>query len=388
MKRLKWINPRPTDVVILDSLGVPYLERAIPSGIRWCVVPLRDEIQLVLNPLFFVKWVYLTKKFNFNARKAYYFCLIDSYSPKVVLSYADTNNISGAYQRYRKSTLVISIQNALRRPRSFLALEEAPHYYALGKTACRAFSEYQISHKRCEIGGSLALGIFCAERAVTRTANHLVFVSSYRVAFDRSDPRAPTNRYTLAQAKAHKKLFKYSLRYAEESRTNLTVLAKGKVSRKGQHFREEKLYFERLANGKQYVLTSTKKDSVDAYHHALSAEFIVGLDSTLLYEAFSFGSKVLFGWGADQHLFESSKSLTVYLPQFVLLESDSYDEFSRKLNYLRALHDDDFRAMTDSSRSEYVATNKDDPAHEKISRKIKDHIGSVEYDEALIRKVS
>jgi surface carbohydrate biosynthesis protein len=381
MKRLKWINPRPTDVVILDSLGVPYLEKAIPPGIRWCVVPLRDEIQLVMSPLFFLRWIYFIMKLNFQARKAYYFALIDSYSPKVVLSYADNNNIAGAYQRYRNSTLVISIQNALRRPRSFLALEEAPHYYALGKTACRAFSDYRISHKRCEVGGSLALGIFCSERAVTRTANHLVFVSSYRVGFDRLDLETPTNRYTLAQVKAHKKIFEYSLRYAEESRANLTVLAKGKVSHKGQHFEEEKSYFECLANGKEYTFTSTIKDSVDAYHHALSAELIVGLDSTLLYEAFSVGSKVLFGWGADQYLFESAQSLTVYLPQFALLENDSYDEFVEKLNFLRALNDDDFRRMTDSSRSEYVETNQDDPVHEKISREIKDHIGLVEDDE-------
>ena len=156
---------------------------------------------------------------------------------------------------------------------------------------------------------------------------------------------------------------------------DLTVIAKGKVRYEGEHFAEEKAYFERLAGEKKFTLSSTVKDTFTSYHHALTAEFVIGLDSTLLYEAFSVGARVLFCWGADQYLLENSRSLTEHLPKPVLLEGSKYAEFFKKVNFARDLSDQAYKSMIARGQSEYVNSAQRYPVHEQLKREINAHLG-------------
>jgi surface carbohydrate biosynthesis protein len=204
-----------------------------------------------------------------------------------------------------------------------------------------------------------------------------VFVSSYRLAFDHINRDQAVNEYTSAQERAHSLAFKHALRYAEESNMDLTVIAKGKVRYDGEHFAEEKAYFERLAGENEFTLSSTVKDTFNSYHHALTAEFVIGLDSTLLYEAFSVGGKALFCWGADQYLLENAKSLTEHLPKPVLLESINYAEFFEKVNFARGLSDQAYKNMIAKGQSEYVNSAQRYPVHEQLKHEINAHLGQV-----------
>tara|TARA_Y100001960_G_C14736999_1_gene860868 strand:- start:1133 stop:2098 length:966 start_codon:yes stop_codon:yes gene_type:complete len=307
--------------------------------------------------------------------QAYMIALMDSYQPKVVLSFADQNQLLGLYQLYRDEVLVISVQNAVRHPHQFLRLAQAPHFFALGSDARRNFDKYQIPYKQCLASGSLPLGIFCSRNSINKCPGKLVFVSSYRFGFDHTNPDQAVDEYTSAQERAHSLVFRHALRYAKQSNRVLTVIAKGKVRYEGQHFAEEKAYFERLAGENEFTLSSTVKDTFNSYHQVLTAEFIIGLDSTLLYEAFSVGARVLFCWGADQYLIENAGDLIERLPKPVLLESSDYADFFEKADFARGLSDQAYKSMIAAGQSEYVNSSQYFPVHEKLKQEINAHLG-------------
>ena len=377
MKKLKWARIESIPVLVFDSLGIEYLKESIPSGSRYEVLSFRDQFPVTGRPNFLWRWMKVVMGLKVSLSQAYMIALMDSYQPQVVLSFADQNQLLGLYQRYRDEVLVISVQNAVRHPHEFLRGVQAPHYFALGGDACRSFDRYQIPYKRCFASGSLPLGIFCSRNSITKCPGKLVFVSSYRRGFDHTNRDQAVDEYSSAQGRAHSLVFKHALRYAEESNMDLTVIAKGKVRYEGEYLAEEKAYFERLAGENEFTLSSTVKDTFNSYHHALTAEFVIGLDSTLLYEAFSVGARVLFCWGADQYLLENAKSLTEHLPKPVLLETSNYTEFFEKVNFARGLTDQAYKSMIARGQSEYVNSAQRYPVHEQLKREINAHLGQV-----------
>ncbi len=370
MKRLKWCKPFRVDVLIFDSLGVRYLKAGLPKQVLFTVLSFRDQVPVYFSLQLLVTWVKVARKYKLGVSQAYTLALIDSFHPKVVLSFADLHSALGFYQLYRRDALVIAIQNAIRYPEEFSPLVRAPHYFAIGNTAKRSFDVQGIPFQTCIPAGSLALGIYCSRNTVTRKQGKLVFISSYRVVFERPSVKGESEPYTQAQARAHEIAFNHTLRYAEESDSALTVIAKGKVRYAGEHFAEEKSYFDRLANGREYTLSSTVKDTYNSYQQALTAEFIFSLDSTLAYEGFSVGARILFCWGVDGYLSRRYEDFARYLPRAALLDSADYDEFSTKVNFLRGLNNESYDELTKGCRSEYVACLDEYPVHERIKREI------------------
>ena len=374
MRRLTWIRIRSVPVLIFDSLGVDYLKEAIPGGVDYVVFTFRDQFPIALSPVLLGLWIRAVIRLRVGFRQAYMIAMVDLHRPKVILSFADQSELLGLYQAYRDEVLVISIQNAVRHPHEFRRLTRAPNYFALGKDARRSFHHHHIPYKRCVSAGSLPLGIFCSRNPIAREAGKLVFVSSYRLSFDHLEGEPGKNMYTKAQAGAHSRIFRHALRYAVDSEMELVVVAKGKVRFEGEHFHEEKQYFDQLSGGKSFTLSSTVKDTLGSYRQALTAEFIVGLDSTLLYEVFSVGAKVLFCWGVDEYLLKCAQSLTEHLPTQVLLEDINYDAFAEKANVLRNLSEPSYDRIIAQAQSEYVDTNQDRPLHERLKQEIQDHL--------------
>ena len=377
MRKLTWIRIRSVPVLVFDSLGVDYLKESIPSGVGYVVLTFRDQFPIAVSPGLLWLWMRAVIRLGVGFRQAYMIAMVDSHRPKVILSFADGSEFLGLYQNYRDEVLVISIQNAVRHPHEFRRLRRAPNYIALGKDALRSFHQYQIPYKRCVSSGSLPLGIFCSKNPIVKDAGKLVFVSSYRLSFDHLEGEPGENMYTKAQARAHSRIFRHALRYAVDSEMELVVLAKGKVRFEGEHFHEEREYFNQLSGGKSFTLSSTVKDTLGSYRQALTAEFIIGLDSTLLYEVFSVGAKVLFCWGADEYLLNHAQSLTEHLPTQVLLEDNNYDAFAEKVDFLRNLSEQSYSSIIAKARSEYVDTKQDRPLHETLKQEIQDHLDLV-----------
>ena len=372
MLRIRLLKPSPTQVLVYDSLGLEFLQETITNEFSVKYLILQKSLPVVLRWSFFNDFLLNLVNCRFSLRLAYIISLIDQFRPQIVLTFADTSPVPGEYSSKRPETLVLSVQNALRDTPSLSNIRKAPVYYCFGQSTKQLFDTKNIPYQRMVIAGSLALGLFLSQKRIVRPSNDLVFVSSYRVVFE--DFESSPTLYTRCQAKAHECIFRNLLRYSREHNLRLTVIAKAKVRKEGEHFTEEKSYFERLACGQPFDLSSTVKNTYNSYEVALSAEILVSLDSTLAYEMLSLGKKVLVGLGISETLSKERDFDLEYLPDEVLLSSKGYDHFKSKMNELNRLTDEVYQASIAECRSKYVSQNPDYPPHERIKDEFKRHL--------------
>ena len=321
MVTIRRVNPIPVDVLIFENLGTPFLVKAIPEEMNYVILNIRDELPIVLTRRFIFSWIRLLLNTTLGIRQSYIIALMAEFGARIVLSFADNSPILGNYQKLHPEVLVLSVQNALRYPYEIRNIQVAPSYYCLGTATRNHFSIERVPYQRLVVSGSLPLGIYLAEnrRDAIQNTFDLVFVSSYRASFETPPSLEPDK---AALSIAHKKIFLHLLQYAEENKVELYVVTKGKVKHEGEHFAEEKRYFEALANGRRIRLSSTVKDTFKSYQYALRARVLVTVDSTLGYEALSVGRRVLFGWGANPKLARQGESLTKNMPDHILLTND------------------------------------------------------------------
>ncbi len=378
MLRIRLLKPSPTQVLIYDSLGVEFLQGLLTNEFTVQYLDPRGALPVVL------RWSFLPKFFsNFvNCRRlrlAYLVALIDQFRPLVVLTYADTSPVPGEYGWSRPETLVLSIQNALRDTPSLTSICKAPVYFCFGLSTKQMFDTKKIPYQRMVVAGSLPLGVSLSRRHIGKPSKDLVFVSSYRAAFEDSVDLTPS--ITKSQASAHECIFRHLLRYSQEYQLELTVISKGKVRKEGEHYFEEKTYFERIACGQPFTLSSTVKNTFKSYNVALSANIVVVLDSTLGYEMLGVGKKVLIGLGVSEALSKERDHDTEYLPDEVMLTSKDYEHFRHKINHLGGLTDDVYQACTAECRSMYVDQNPKYPPQKRIYDEIKRHLSKTSADQ-------
>lgn len=367
--RLLW--PKTTQVLIYDELGETFVRKAVPSSYAVEVLPIRERLPITFRFSFLIRCLVNYVHHKLSPRQAYFSALIDQYKPRVVITFIDSNNsVLGAYAQHHSDVLVISIQNAIRSELSVANQGSlAPIYFGLGDVTKELFEKANVSCQRIESVGSMPLGIYLAENTFGQEEYDLVFVSSYRATWD-----VQNNNYHRALLDAHQIVFRHLLRYAQLHRKRILVLTKGKVLNEGEHFAEEDEFYRQLANGAEYTLISTVKDTFTAYRTALNASLLIAVDSTLAYEVLSVGRKIILGWGTNSYLKSAAVRYTTYLSDNVVLTNGSYEEFHEKVTMLINLSQEDYEITIEEYRSKYLNQDINNPPHLVIEREIRRHI--------------
>ena len=372
MRKIRLIRPIPIDVLIYDSLGVDYLDGSIPDSCSVSYLEIRESFPIVLRWSFIWNVIRFVVVFQFKLSKSYTFSLIEEFRPKVILTFADTTPLPGEFSQYRLSTLVISVQNALRNDHALKHnIRRAPVYIAYGDSMKELFESRRVPYQRIVTAGSLPLGHYLATGGPIDIRRDLVFISSYRVAYENTNASAGL---VGSASKVHKQLFQNVLRYSKEHQRHLTVIAKGKVAKEGEHFSDEKAYLEELGRGYSFKISSTVKDTYKSYMIANSAQVIITVDSTLGYEALGIGKKVLFGWCLDEELKLYGQHHIKYLPEQLLLTDDAYSHFEEKLSALLSCREDRYLKISKKPKLKYMCQSIDCPPHEKIKSEIHQHL--------------
>ena len=376
MIQIRFLWPRPTQVLIYDELGEDILRKTVPSTYSIELLRVRYELPITIRFSFLKRYLinYFCQKLS--PRQAYFSALIDEFKPHAVITFVDNNPVLGAYAELRSDVLVISIQNALRGAASIKnQVGRAPLYFSLGEITKEIFEETNVRYKRIESGGSMLLGLYLAEKVFDEEEYDLVFVSSYRATWD-----VQNNDYHRALSDAHQTIFNHLLRFAKAHSKRIVVLAKGKVAKEGEHVVEEKEFYHQLAKGAEFTIVSTVKgtvkDTFKSYRTTLNANLVITINSTLAYEVLSVGRKTLFGWVSNTDL-ESHKEAvryTKYLPESLVLNNDSYEEFQEKVTALIDLRPEDYESVIEEYKSKCVNQDINNPPHMVIEREIRKHI--------------
>ncbi len=372
MVQIRFLRPKTIQVLIYDELGEIYLRKAIPRSYAIEVLRIREELPIAIRFSFFRRCLHYFVCQKLSLRQAYFSALIDEFNPRAVLTFADNNAILGAYAELRSDVLVISIQNAVRSEATIVQqVGRAPLYFSLGDITKEIFLDTNSRYQRMESVGSMPLGLYLAKRMVEKEGYDFVFVSSYRATWD-----VQNNEYHRALFDAHQTIFNHLLRYGQAHCRKIAVLAKGKVAKEGEHFAEEEEFYHQLANGAEFTILSTVKDTFTSYRTALNANLVIAVDSTLAYEVLSVGRKTLFGWVSNAYLGSHKVAVryTKHLPESLVLTDDSYYEFHEKVTTLIDLEPEAYEATIEGAKAICVNQDINNPPHLVVEKEIRRHI--------------
>ena len=361
------------DVLVFDTIGAGWLHHCLPDDCNVATIDIRDRMPLLLD----FGFVYLLFKHLLLGERitpgrlsyAWLTALFDRIAPRVILTCADNNPLLAQYAQAHLDVPVIFLQNALRDTvGSMTPGLHLPLYLSLGKVEANLFQSIGVQCQKYTPTGSVKLGL-SIERAKegSNSSFDLCFISHYRPElFAQDTPK----HYPLIE-KNQRILFEHISDYALTCGLSLAVISKTRET--GLQLAEEK-YFSTIAGTVPFKFIPADKGDheLDSYLAGLASGLVIHPASTLGFELFAAGKKVLFGASADstliqqwgiQHYFDA-------LPDLVKLKTPTSDAFIKRCDQIRAMPDNQYREITQTAASTIVSMPNNGHPHETVKQLI------------------
>jgi len=270
--------------------------------------------------------------------------LIAEFSPKVIVSLADSNKELLRFATRHPEIKLVLIQTAIRASHETIFSQTCNlSYCAFGKVEQERLRRIGKGTAEVIPTGSLVLSTALEEisHAPVFPRVDLGYVSSFRIMM-------PTQSEIGQEFEdMHQKLFSFTAAYAKKGNYSLRVLAKSKLA---SQQKVEHEFFTRLANGKEFDFVTGLKteNALNSYHGSLATDLIVTMHSTLGFEILSLGRKVIFGSSMRKsypHELGINDYFS-YLPSMIKMETEEFEEFCSKMNHLMEVDVDDFALET------------------------------------------
>ena len=345
--KIKLLFRPQCDVLGYDSVGKSILQTVLPGDAATGFLSLRESFPIVLRLRFL--WRVLKLSLDPGSRRhhwrvdRYLDALIAEFSPKVIVSLADSNKALLRLATRHPEIKLVLVQTAIRASHETILSQTCNlSYCAFGKVEQDRLRA--IGNATAEVipTGSLVLSTALEEisHSLAFPRVDLGYVSSFRIGPDPSEMGQEFENM-------HQKLFSFTAAYAKKGNYSLRVLAKSKLASQQKVERE---FFTRLANGKEFDFVTGLKteNALNSYHGSLATDLIVTMHSTLGFEILSLGRKVIFGSSMRKsypHELGINDYFS-YLPSMIKMETEEFEEFCSKMNHLMEVDVDDFALET------------------------------------------
>ena len=349
-----------SDVLIIDEAGSEFITKCIPVQLSISVLKIRKGIPYINKPVFLL---HLCKRvFQFRlTQRALITSIVDVIKPKVIISFIDTNIIMGQLDLTFPQKLVISIQNGARmhmggfNNNSFLL----PHYFAFGEYEKELIKKMNVKCKTFHGVGSLKLGIFLNNVVKSDNVNNSIcFISEYE------DPLK--DKFHIERIRRLKQIFSNLVTWNDVNYCNIKVALRVN----GVTSSNEIEFFNNIGD-----VELIKKSDFSSYNAGYNSSIVISNISTIGYELFGAGKKVLFcGMTASNDIFLEEKGINYMmrkLPDIVLLRSLSQSEFNSKMRSLINMSNEEYLSLTKEARKYYMKCEKK-YTHEVVSEFIAD----------------
>jgi len=362
MKNFKRISGKNTDVLIIDRSGSKYISKCIPSKLSINIVDVRGVIPYIAKLSFFLSLI--KRVFQFKLRyKSLIISIVDVINPKVIVSFVDTDIIMGQLDSIFPEKLVISVQNGARmhmggfNNNNFLL----PHYFAFGEYEKDLIEKLDIKYKTFHSIGSLKLGIFLNNVVKSDSANNSIcFISDYE--------NPLKDKFHIERIRRHKQVFSNLVTWNDVNCYNIKVALR--VRANDVTSSNEVEFFNNVGD-----VELIERLDFSSYNTGHNSSIVISNISTIGYELFGAGKKVLFcGMTAANDIFLEEKGINYImrkLPSIVLLSDLSQSEFNSKIRSLISMSNDEYLSLTKEAREYYMKCEKKYP-HEAISEFIAD----------------
>jgi len=377
MRKLALMRAFRCDVLVFDTIGKNWIQHCLPANCNVGYLDMRQRVPLLLSIRFlyrlFKGFLLLDKSLPGRLAYTWLSALLDHINPRMILTCADNNALVSRYARERPDTPVIFLQNALRDTvgsidhRIYL-----PVYLALGKVEVDIFNSIGVQCREYRPTGSVKLGLALARYEPSNDSSFdLCFISHYRPELFSDDASELFQKIEQFQHA----LFKSLVDYATINNLSLVVICK---TRELSLQNAERDYFTSIARSAPFEFTNSDKGihEFDGYLKGLASDLIVHPASTLGFELFAAGKKVLFGASADPalirdwgvgHYFDA-------LPKLVKLQNPSSELFNYTCDRIRKMRMVEYRDITRSHARTIVSMPQGEYPHDVVCRLINNYL--------------
>ena len=355
MVKKKFQMPKKNRVVLYRHNGKELLNKYIKENIS------------ILDPFNEIYFIVLIKSlFNFSFKNIllnYNRTFISMTKPKFVFTYIDNDLQFYFLKDFFKSIKFISIQNGYRggindrkyKKKYIDSMEEfnltvskiqslkCDFILTFNKDVSKRYNKF-IRAKTLVIG-SIKNNIFKIKKY--KNENILSFIGEaainqdfdQKVYFDNNKYKINLNDWLLAE----KRIIPFLAEYCEKKNLKFQIITKG-------NSKYEKLFYENLIKDKFRYTIITKKDRLQGYELVDKSNYIVGINSSLAYEALSRKKKVAFlpirkeiltnkGFDLDFSQYDFGWPSKFGQKGFFWTHFNSTGEFHRVLNFLTNVSD-------------------------------------------------
>jgi surface carbohydrate biosynthesis protein len=362
IKRFRVIDKSRKDIIIVDEEGSDSIKYCIPSLNSYVVIPIRNKIPIVLNIKFFARYI-LRVICRDGIRLSVLYSIIDILDPKVIISFIDNAPKMGIIQTSFPNKLVISVQNGLRTKRyKFPAI--VPNLYGFGYYEKDLLSDLNSLVKGYKAVGSLRYGIFI-EKQNTAAINKydVCYISQFSHHNDAFIPHL------------EKKCFDRLVDVCQKKKYSLSVALRHSKGSPGCLLELE--HFHKLDTNNYATYVDNNAKVFSSYALGLSSSVIASFLSTLAYELFGAGKKVLFlGTGSKEMInYLGSEDIFSRMPNEVCLNNLSSECIEKKISELMIMPEGEYLSSIVCAQKYYMNFNDEYP-HKIIKKRISNFIKS------------
>ena len=360
IKNFRVINKSIKSVLIVDEVGSECIKYCIPDFTSYVVIPTRNIIPVVLSINFFARLVVRIIRKD-GIRLSVLYSIIDVLEPKVIISFIDNAPKMGKIQSTFPDKLVISVQNGLRtKLHKFPA--SVPCLYGFGYYEKLLLSDIGSSIKEYKAVGSLRFGIFFEKQnAMVINKYDVCYISQFSYHSD------------AFSVHLERKYFDRLINICLENKYSLSVALRFSENNTGYSLELEHFHKLDLNNYAVYVHNNAREFS--SYALGLSSSVIASFSSTLAYELFGAGKKVLFLGSGSQELIKHHGTEDIFsrMPDEVRLDNLSEKCIKNKLSELMVMSETKYLSAIRDAQMYYMNSKKGHP-HKIIKKRISDFI--------------
>lgn len=307
----------------------------------------------------------------FQLKKIFLLASLDYLQPRIVITFIDNSGVFHVLASEYQGATFMAIQNGVRTSWCMTeALPAAPHpaskinipvYYCFGQWEIDLFRKFGHLIGHAVPVGSLVGGQywFRERTGTTEPEFELCIVSQWHSHFFPIDedfgvdirPDIPL------VAQGIDRLVEFVGRYASERNVNVVVAPRANNP-------SERAFYERHL-GMYLRYTEADLSNYSSYRTADRAKVVVSMNSTLGYEAFGIGKKILFC------NLSGSEHYTCPVPGLWSLGKVSYEMFRDRLDEIRGMAPEEFRHLSCEVARYFMNYDPSRPAHQVIREDIK-----------------
>jgi surface carbohydrate biosynthesis protein len=364
-QKLDQSNP---DVIIIDTNGLEFTKKCIPREMTYSSIDIRSKIPFILSLNFFFRLTLNLFKYKFKPVSLIY-SIIETLKPNAIISLLDTSRLIGQLSLKFPELLVISIQNGVRTLPIDFNCEKGkfhlPIYFSFGEYEKDFIAYRNVPYIEVNEVGSLKLSLFLQKSANKINDNSICFISQYISKLTTSKDKIGRDFISRLE-----EIYKNLLICSNPKKINVAM----RFNRMDAEYNNERTFFLNLS--KNSNLIENDRSNFSSYKLAFSSSVIVAMDSTLAFEMFGSGKRVLFCDFAKHQKYMNRKGVEFLfskLPKELVLESFDIDEMQSKINALISMSEISYNRLTKISRNYYLKKTNI-PTNEIISTYLKKNI--------------